>query len=104
MAHFIVKLLLHKLTKKTTLPDSSTGYPYVWSGTTHVDNTVTPAAYIAFGQGWGMPDSTLVDVHGAGCQRSDPKYEAGGSTYPSYFGPQSDMRIVNNYVRCVRDI
>ena len=65
-------------------------YYYYWSGTTHYDNRVTPGAYIAFGQGWGQSDSTLTDVHGAGCQKSDPKYQAPETTNPSYFGPQND--------------
>ncbi|UOD33949.1 hypothetical protein DSN97_07170 [Deferribacteraceae bacterium V6Fe1] len=44
----------------------------------------------------------IMDVHGAGSQRSDPK-SGRASDYPQYFGPQGDLRYVFNYVRCVRD-
>ncbi|MCB4204613.1 hypothetical protein LF845_06530 [Deferribacterales bacterium Es71-Z0220] len=44
----------------------------------------------------------IMDVHGAGSQRSDPK-SGRVSDYPQYFGPQGDLRYVFNYVRCVRD-
>jgi len=49
-----------------------------------------------------VPDPSVIDVHGAGAQRSDPKvgdpddYPKGGQ------GPQGDVRRVFNYVRCVR--
>ena len=49
------------------------------------------------------PDSLyeLLDVHGAGAQRSDPK--AGNpDDYPYGRGPQGDVVRINNYVRCVR--
>jgi hypothetical protein len=43
----------------------------------------------------------LLDVHGAGAQRSDPK--AGDpADYPYGRGPQGDVIRINNYVRCVR--
>ena len=42
-----------------------------------------------------------MDVHGAGCQRSDPK-NGDPSDYPTGLGPQGDARRINNYVRCVR--
>jgi hypothetical protein len=55
-------------------------YPSYWTGTTHASVANGSAAvYVAFGRslGW-MPDRrgggvTLLDVHGAGSQRSDPK-------------------------------
>ncbi|MGB2824114.1 MAG: DUF1566 domain-containing protein, partial [Phycisphaerae bacterium] len=55
-------------------------YPFYWTGTTHAGAfRASAAAYVAFGRalGW-MPDRrsgryALLDVHGAGCQRSDPK-------------------------------
>ena len=59
--------------------------------------------YIAFGEGQGMMNDVLMDVHGAGCQRSDPK-NGDQSQYPDFFGPQGDVRYVFNYVRCVRTI
>lgn len=62
------------------------------------------------------PSSTyysLIDVHGAGAQRSDPKAgsvslyylglnQAGDSVYGQ--GPQGDVIRINNYVRLVRSI
>ena len=92
-------------TTRIRLTDGSYDYPYYWSGTTHVDGRPIWAAYVAFGQGWGAPwGNSLVDVHGAGSQRSDPKIIGPGRTYPEFFGPQGDMRVVNNYARCVRNI
>jgi hypothetical protein len=60
----------------------------------------------------GQTCYTLMDVHGAGAQRSDPKSGSsssyylgtscsGGSAYGH--GPQGDIIRVNNYVRLVRD-
>ena len=44
----------------------------------------------------------LLDVHGAGAQRSDPK--AGNpADYPHGRGPQGDVIRIFNYVRCVRN-
>ena len=66
-------------------------------------NPYASAAYIAFGEGLGEMNGTLMDVHGAGCQRSDPK-SGDINDYPQYCGPQGDIRYVYNYVRCVRNI
>ena len=64
------------------------------------------AGYVAFGrsQGW-MPgfggQYDLLDVHGAGSQRSDPK--AGDpSQFPRGRGPQGDVIDIYNMVRPVR--
>ena len=88
-------------------PEGMSGqYPYFWSGTTHLDgvNAYDQAVYIAFGKAQGYPDSvTLLDVHGAGAQRSDPKY-GDISNYPDFHGPQGDIRYVYNYCRCVRNL
>lgn len=87
-------------------PDGNTGqYPFFWTSTTHLDgaNPYNSAAYIAFGDGQGKMNGVLMDVHGAGCQRSDPK-SGDRNSYPDFFGPQGDVRYVYNYVRCVRDI
>lgn len=46
-------------------------------------------------------NDNLMEVHGAGAQRSDPK-SGSRNEYPSYFGPQGDVRYVFNYVRCLR--
>lgn len=86
-------------------PDGNTGqYPYFWTGTSHLDGTnpYTAAVYVAFGEAQGKMNNTLMDVHGAGSQRSDPK-TGDPADYPDYFGPQGDVRYVFNYVRCVRD-
>lgn len=94
----------------TTITDEggSNNYPFYWSGTTH-ENMVTGgnAVYVAFGDalGW-MTDYTgtnytLMDVHGAGSQRSDPKV-GDISDYPYGHGPQGDVIRIYNYVRCVR--
>jgi hypothetical protein len=84
---------------------NSDQYPYFWTGTTHLDGAdpYASAVYIAFGDGQGKMKNTLMDVHGAGCQRSDPK-SGDINAYPKYFGPQGDVRYVYNFVRCVRNI
>ncbi|MCT4613945.1 MAG: DUF1566 domain-containing protein [Marinifilaceae bacterium] len=87
-------------------PDASGGhYPFYWTSTSHMDgeNPYSSAVYIAFGEGLGQMNNQVLDVHGAGCQRSDPK-SGDKNAYPQYFGPQGDIRYVYNYVRLVRDI
>jgi hypothetical protein len=44
---------------------------------------------------------TLVDVHGAGAQRSDLKV-GDPNQFPNGFGPQGDVQRIYNYVRLVR--
>ena len=86
-------------------PEGSQQYPYFWTSTTHLDgrNPYDSAVYFAFGTAQGIMRGRLMDVHGAGAQRSDPK--AGNEEdYPQYFGPQGDVRYVFNYVRCVRSV
>ena len=86
-------------------PDGNPGqYPFFWTSTTHLDgvNPYASAAYVAFGEGQGKMNDVLMDVHGAGCQRSDPK-SGNKADYPQFFGPQGDVRLYN-YVRCVRTI
>ena len=87
---------------------------YYWTGTTHLEGPAdilgNQAVYIAFGRALGYmqipPGSgtpTLMDVHGAGAQRSDPK--AGDpSRFPYGRGPQGDVIRIYNYVRCVRSL
>lgn len=87
-------------------PEGESGqYPFFWTSTTHLDgvNPTSGAVYIAFGEGQGKMRNELMDVHGAGCQRSDPK-SGNKNQYPTYFGPQGDVRYVYNYVRSVRTI
>ncbi len=91
-----------------TDPDGIDGqYPYFWTSTTHMDGPpdrkYSHAAYLAFGKAQGMMSGILMDVHGAGAQRSDPK-SGNPEDYPQYFGPQGDVRYVFNHVRAVRDI
>jgi hypothetical protein len=72
---------------------------WFWTGTTLTDATDT-AIYVAFGRGTAYND---VNVHGAGCMRSDPKV-GDPADYPNGRGPQSDEIRIYNYVRCVRDV
>jgi len=88
-------------------------YPFYWSSTTHANwSTVSGAnaAYVCFGEalGWMQipPNSgnyKLLDVHGAGSQRSDPKIGS-PSDFPYGHGPQGDVIRIYNYVRLVRNI
>ncbi|MEJ2615058.1 MAG: T9SS type A sorting domain-containing protein, partial [Ignavibacteriaceae bacterium] len=83
-------------------------YPFYWSSTTHANMMHgSNAAYVAFGEalGWMQDPMSgeyqLMDVHGAGAQRSDPK--AGDpADYPYGHGPQGDVIRIYNYIRLVR--
>lgn len=79
-------------------------YPCFWTGTTHVNSngSGTSGAYISFGRGLGYWNSAWQDVHGAGCQRSDPK-SGDPADWPTGHGPQGDAMRIYNYVRVVRD-
>lgn len=93
---------------------------YYWASTTHVDNNDdgTNATYVSFGRALGYfnagSGNTILDVHGAGAQRSNDKLdlinEAGASAGNEgfgafyYHGPQGDILRLNNMVRCVRNI
>lgn len=88
-------------------------FPFYWSSTTHANLSQNPgsqAAYVAFGTGLGWMqapfppyDWNLLDVHGAGCQRSDPK--AGDpDDYPHGHGPQGDVIRIFNFARAVRTL
>jgi hypothetical protein len=86
-------------------------YPWFWTGTTHArfDGGGTGGVYICFGRATGYMNSTWMDVHGSGAQRSDQKGgDFTGYTYVSdgyYFAqaPQGDAIRIYNYVRLVRD-
>ncbi len=91
-----------------------TNYPFFWSSTTHanwtIDNYGSAAAYLCFGEALGFMESppgsgvyTLMDVHGAGSQRSDPKI-GDPEDFPYGNGPQGDVIRIYNYVRLVRDV
>lgn len=86
-------------------------YGYYWTGSPLMDgpSPYSDAVYICFGEAQGQMESppgsgnmVLMDTHGAGAQRNDPKTGSPGD-YPDYFGPQNDVRYVFNYTRCVRD-
>ncbi len=81
--------------------------PFYWTSTTHHSNGHNGAGwacYVPFGEAMGTSGqgtSNWNDVHGAGCQRSDPK--AGErNPYPEGQGPQGDATRGYNYVRVVR--
>ncbi len=87
-------------------------YPFFWSGTTHLDGPPdrrgTAAVYLCFGRalGWmrqppGRGEYRLLDVHGAGAQRSDPK-RGDPAAFPHGRGPQGDVVRINHFVRLVR--
>ena len=88
---------------------SELNYPFYWSSTTHANmQNGGSAAYVCFGEALGwmeMPPNSgsynLLDVHGAGAQRSDPK-TGSAEDYPYGHGPQGDVIRIENYVRLVR--
>jgi len=91
---------------------ASAAESYYWTSTTVLDGPLevmyTRAAYFAFGRALGwmeMPPGSgarrLLDVHGAGSQRADPK-DGDPAAYPQGFGPQGDDVRILNQVRCVR--
>lgn len=87
-------------------PDGNTWWPYFWSSTTLLDG-MKPGdlgVYQTFGRALGILQGTLMDAHGAGAIRGDPK-SGNKSDYPSHGnGFQGDVQYVYNYVRPVRDI
>lgn len=83
-------------------------FAHYWTSNTHVGARSSNAAvYFAFGRSLGfMQDRrtgsvSLLDVHGAGSQRSDPKV-GDASKFPQGRGPQGDVIRIENLVRCVR--
>ncbi len=85
---------------------------FYWTSTTHLDGAPESlgnyAVYLSFGRalGWMQqpPNSGnyfLLDVHGAGAQRSDPKSGTPITGAPGH-GPQGDILRIFNYTRCVR--
>lgn len=85
-----------------------TNFPFYWTSTTHMDGPdASRAVYIAFGEALGFMQSLtgeyqLLDVHGAGAQRSDPK-SGDPEDWPYGLGPQGDVIRIYNFVRCVRN-
>ena len=93
-----------------TNPNNQKDYAFYWTSTTHLDGQKlgSSAVYIAFGRALGYMKNRrtntkeLLDVHGAGAQRSDPK-SGDASNYQYGRGPQGDVIGIYNLVRCVRD-
>ncbi len=87
-------------------------YPWYWTGTTHAgsDGSAYSADYICFGRALGYMNGAWYDIHGAGCQRSDPKsgslsgYAFNTNGYYNPIAPQGDAIRIYNYVRLVRNI
>ncbi|MBN1666983.1 MAG: DUF1566 domain-containing protein [Anaerolineales bacterium] len=85
-------------------------YPFYWTSTTHANWSKAEGAwgaYLAFGEALGWMETPggsreLMDVHGAGAQRSDPK-SGDPAAWPVGNGPQGDVVRIYNYVRCVSD-
>ncbi|SDS35848.1 Protein of unknown function [Polaribacter sp. KT25b] len=96
---------LFSCTEITDYNGNSGQYGYYWTSSPLQDGPTpyTDAVYFCFGEAEGEMNGVLLDVHGAGAQRNDPK---SGSTadYPDTFGPQGDIRKVYNFVRCVRNV
>ena len=79
-----------------------------WTSTSHRRGRgASSAVYVAFGRALGFMRGRasggyrLLDVHGAGAQRSDPK-SGDASRFPRGRGPQGDVVRIENLVRCVR--
>lgn len=96
---------LFSCTSITDTDGNSGQYGYYWSSSPLQDgpNPYTDAVYFCFGKAQGEMNGVLMDVHGAGAQRNDPK---SGDTddFPANFGPQGDVQYVYNFVRAVRNI
>lgn len=85
---------------------NNNGYPnyaHYWSSTTHLDgiDAEARAAYVAFGEAQGLMNGAMMDVHGAGAQRSDQK-SGDPSQLPVGEGPQGDVQSIYNLARCAR--
>ena len=98
-----------------TNEEGESDWGFYWSSTTHLDSDSKGqnGAYISFGRALGYMNSAILDVHGAGAQRSNYKKieqitsqsnATYGSTIFYYKGPQGDILRVDNMVRCVRSI
>lgn len=94
-----------------------TDWGYYWASTTHIGypNAGDVATYVSFGRALGYYDegsgAHIVDVHGAGAQRSNTKQSHAADASSAnvgygvfyYKGPQGDISRYDNWVRCVRD-
>ncbi|MDO6801946.1 DUF1566 domain-containing protein [Wenyingzhuangia sp. 1_MG-2023] len=96
---------LFSCTPITDTNGNSGQYGYYWSSSPLKDgpSPYTDAVYFCFGKAQGVMNGNLMDVHGAGAQRNDPKSGDVGN-FPANFGPQGDVQYVYNFVRAVRNI
>lgn len=95
----------------TTIKDEggNDNYPFFWASSEHRNTSGrrANAVYFCFGEALGFMKSRrasgvqLMDVHGAGAQRSDPKTGAAGR-FPEGRGPQGDVVRGEHFVRLVR--
>jgi hypothetical protein len=102
-----------------TNEEGVTDWGFYWASTTHIkyDGLGDVGIYLSFGRALGYFDqgsgAEVVDVHGAGAQRSNSKNNSAafasgtanvgyGDFY--YNGPQGDILRHDNRVRCVTDI
>ncbi len=89
--------------------DANGDYGFHWTGTTFLELDQTgsvrssSAVYISFFEVLGNPFGTVLDVHGAGAQRTDPK-TVGDRSPGDFFGPQGDYISINNYALLVRAV
>jgi hypothetical protein len=93
-----------------TNDEGAADFAYYWTGTTHLDGPRPGdrAVYVSFGRAGGymaIPPGSgelqLLDVHGAGAQRSDMK-QGDPAQFPKGIGPQGDVQRIYNLVRAVR--
>lgn len=90
---------------------SAGDYGFHWTGTTFVEQfpngelNSSAAVYISFFESLGLGNvnnTNVLDVHGAGAQRSDPKIASATFSRGDFFGPQLDLINIENYVLLVR--
>jgi len=73
---------------------------YFWTGTTACDQPIL-AYYVSFGEAMSVLG---IDTHCAGAVRSDPK-SGSSASWPNGLGPSpSDLVVITNFVRCVRNV
>ena len=84
-----------------TAENGATDWPFFWSGTTHeTDSTVNSGmwgAYVCFGEALGYWGGSWQDVHGAGAQRSDPKYDDGTDRTNRTDGSRPRQRLLRRH-------
>ncbi len=84
-------------------------YGYHWTGTTFSDLGPrgqahhSSAVYVCFFEALGKVRGRVLDAHGAGAQRTDPKAPSQRFSPGDFHGPQGDYISINNYVLLVRD-